>query len=247
MIQRRYWMGLAALIGGMLAFSTHVSANVNLELRPAIQEVLVGQTVHIRLYAVADGETDLSIGSVNTILSWNPDYLSLTPEEENEDNGPYTWLFSGFSSASDLNDTYEDGDAYYTAWMQLGIPATATPDGLLVTTLIFTALAETPPTDLVIIPQLGNLHSRVTDGDTAGVDVTGTLGSASVTILPCGFLGDLDSDCDVDLLDYADFAFCLNGPDGGLVDPRCESADLDGDGDVDLNDVGIFQAASTGP
>jgi len=56
---------------------------------------------------------------------------------------------------------------------------------------------------------------------------------------------DLDSDGDVDLLDFALFSDCIAGPDvlsppAGCSVGQFGSADLDGDGDVDLSDFGRF-------
>jgi NAD(P) transhydrogenase subunit alpha len=48
-------------------------------------------------------------------------------------------------------------------------------------------------------------------------------------------LGDCDGDGDLDLEDFACFAECLVGPEGGLL-PDCETFDADADGDVDLYD-----------
>lgn len=246
MFQRRDGRALAASVAGLLALSTQALANVNLEWRPEWQAVLIGQTVDIRLYAVSDDETNQSIGAISAILSWDPDFLELV---DIENNGPYAWAFSGFPSLSYLNDDVLDGDAYYTAFMALvGGPAYATPDGLLVATLRFVALKETSVTKLSFITwDGGDFYTRVLDGIIPGLIVTGTLGSAWVSILPCGSLGDLDVDCDVDLVDHSEFESCLTGPYGGPLEPECEAADLDGDGDVDLFDVGIFQASYTGP
>ena len=69
---------------------------------------------------------------------------------------------------------------------------------------------------------------------------------ASVAILPCGSLGDVNGDCDVDLTDYAELEPCLSGPDGGPLAPECEDADSDGDGDVDLWDFATLQASCSG-
>jgi hypothetical protein len=52
--------------------------------------------------------------------------------------------------------------------------------------------------------------------------------------------GDLDGDGDVDLDDWAGFAECMTGADGGVAD-GCGEADLTGDGFVDLMDVATFQ------
>jgi hypothetical protein len=52
--------------------------------------------------------------------------------------------------------------------------------------------------------------------------------------------GDLDYDGDVDEDDYALFAPCMTGPEGGIL-TGCGSADLDDDVDVDLGDFSIFE------
>ncbi len=53
--------------------------------------------------------------------------------------------------------------------------------------------------------------------------------------------GDCNATGIADLLDHADFADCLTGPDGGLPMPDCNCFDVDGDGDADLLDFGVFQ------
>ncbi|MCP4246868.1 MAG: hypothetical protein GY778_07450 [bacterium] len=57
---------------------------------------------------------------------------------------------------------------------------------------------------------------------------------------------DYESDGDVDLDDYAEFAGCLGGPDGAIAD-CCRVFDGDSDGDVDLVDLADFQAVFAGP
>jgi hypothetical protein len=51
--------------------------------------------------------------------------------------------------------------------------------------------------------------------------------------------GDCDSDGDIDMADYLEFAECLSGPNGGSA--GCECADFDADGDADLWDWATFQ------
>ncbi|MGD9715379.1 MAG: hypothetical protein AB7V46_25485, partial [Thermomicrobiales bacterium] len=57
--------------------------------------------------------------------------------------------------------------------------------------------------------------------------------------------GDMDSDGDVDLLDFGEFQLCFTGQDG-VASFECRGADFDGDGDVDLVDFGEFLTAFTG-
>ena len=58
-----------------------------------------------------------------------------------------------------------------------------------------------------------------------------------------GWAADFDEDDDVDLVDFAQLADCMEGP-GVSVDASspCADTDLDGDTDVDLADFALFQA-----
>jgi hypothetical protein len=108
-------------------------------------------------------------------------------------NSPYSWLSSGFpndSTLDGLNAPYgsipgNDGNAYYRSFRNFSAPAYATPAGLRVTTFLFQALAPTPST-LLSIPPAAGLYTRsyIVDGYMAGLEVTGSLGSATITILP---------------------------------------------------------------
>ena len=64
--------------------------------------------------------------------------------------------------------------------------------------------------------------------------------------------GDLDSDGDVDVDDFAVFLACLAGPEVSTPPSGCDptdfaQADLDGDLDVDLTDFAALQQVFTGP
>lgn len=60
--------------------------------------------------------------------------------------------------------------------------------------------------------------------------------------------GDIDLDGDVDLVDFATFAMCFDGPNRSASAncPRDVSADLDRDGDVDLVDYAALSRNFTG-
>ncbi|MBU0717113.1 MAG: PEP-CTERM sorting domain-containing protein [Planctomycetes bacterium] len=146
----------------------------------------VGETVNIGLYAVSDDETSQSISAMDVLLDWDPVYLSLFG---NDDTGAHDWLSSTFPDDA-MNDTWLDGDGYYRAFAHFGLPAEATPAGLLVTTMQFTALAETPET-IVTVPlyPFPGYDGRVTktavyDGEIPGYDVTGELDSIAIEIIP---------------------------------------------------------------
>lgn len=218
---------------------------ISLEWRPAAQTVVVGSKVSIGLYAVSDDPNDAPISVMDVVLQWDPTFLDLTG---NNNNGPYTWLSSGFPTSGDsgLNTTFADGDAFYNAQSQLGNPAAATPDGLLVTTLEFDALNTTTATILAIPETLNGADTIVIDG-IPGLDVHGMLGSATVRIVtpvPC----DFDLDGDVDVFDFNIFTQCF----GGAANPPAATcpagidADLDGDGDVDVSDFILLAQKFTG-
>lgn len=57
--------------------------------------------------------------------------------------------------------------------------------------------------------------------------------------------GDSDGDADVDIIDFAEFAGCLTGPDG-TTPATCNLFDFDFDGDVDLADFGALGRLFTG-
>jgi len=237
-------MIMRTVLAVTIAMATSAAlGDIDLEWRPDVQTVTEGETVNIGLYAVSDDETDQCIAAMDVILAWDPDYLEL---EGVDDNGPYEWLVSGFpddSGLDGLNDTWLDGDALYTAWAQLGDPAYATPEGLLVTTFQFEALAKTPVcgTELTIPEEYGQYtKTRIFDCEIPNYDVHGTLGSAVVKILCAnGCVGDLDGDCDVD---HSDLGILL--ADWGCVgsDPGDCPGDLDGDFDTDHSDLGILLA-----
>jgi hypothetical protein len=90
---------------------------------------------------------------------------------------------------------------------------------------------------------------RDSDGffDRDEIDVGADPADPESTPLTVGMEGDLDSDGDVDLMDYAGFQLCFTGPGGGPVGPDCARAEFDNDGDVDLADYGAFQVAFMGP
>jgi len=183
--------GLSFVLAGALAAlgaahsGSAVAGPISLEWRPADQTVMVGSTVNVGLYAVSDDAVDDVISVMDVILEWDPAFLSLLGVNN---NGPYTWLSSGFPPAAPggLNPDHSDGDALYTARSQFppAAPGMATPAGLLVTTVQFTALAQTPGT-LVIIPEdHPDGAETIVVSEIPGLDVHSSLGSATIRIIP---------------------------------------------------------------
>jgi hypothetical protein len=247
-IRTGWFVGSVFTLALTLSF-TGAYGSINLEWRPESQTVVIGETVSIGLYVVSDDDSDQSIAAMDVILDWDSGLLEMIGIDS---SGPYVWMFLGFpddSGLGGLNDTFADGDALLSALSQLGSDnaARATPDGLLVATIQFVALAGTPLTVLTVPEQRGQFTRTVVfDGETPSLDVHGDLGSASVTVWPCDRM-DADSDTDIDLLDFARIQICFTGSGFG-ASTACQCAfDSDVDHDVDTVDFEAFADVFAGP
>lgn len=181
-------MGRAAFVAvvtllllGILA--SGAAALVNLEWRPSQQVVSPGDTVRIGLYAVSDSALEQPISALDVIVNWDPTYLSNLSLGDPQD----WWLTDGFfTDASDgININTQDGTVMYTAWANFGGPVVVGPQGLLCVEFLFRAAAPTNQTNVGIAATYG-LHSAtsVFHGTIPNYDIKGTLGSASVSIVP---------------------------------------------------------------
>lgn len=221
-----------------------VLGDINLEWRPVDQTVLVDDVVHLGLYAVSDSGEDQLLSAVDLLFSWDPSDLEL---QGLDPAGGAGLLFSGFPGGDvyNLNEAVppQDGDGYYLAFAPFVSAVAATPSGTLLTTFLFRALAETPSTQVLILETAGAPEGRtvVFDGSVPNTDVTGTLGSATVTIVSCLCPGDLNGDGVRNGSDIQTFTNCLLGilppPEG------CSCADLDGINGLNLNDIPLFVEA----
>lgn len=161
---------------------------VDLEWRPAYQVVHTGDVLRIGLYAVSDSGSSHAISGLDAIMLYDQsslDFRNLIAEGE-----PYDWLVDGFlwPSPDNLNDSLDDGSMYYTAWAQLGVPAYATPEGLLVTTLEFIGGAPLCRSVVSIPLSLGSAVTRVLDGTVPNNNVVGQCGTARVMVVEPGVL-----------------------------------------------------------
>lgn len=195
----------------MLALgSASAQARIGLEFRPGHQRVGAGDVVRVQLYVVSDlsGE-DQSLSAAEVIITWDRAVLELLGTD---DTGGAGLISSGFPVPDPygLNeaDPPADGDGIYVALARLGEPVQATPQGRLLTTLLFRALMVAGSTPVEIIPEAGDPLGRthVFSGDVPSLDVTGTLSGQTVTVAPaCD--GDLHTDGTLDVLDF--FAFLV--------------------------------------
>lgn len=210
--------------------------NIDLLFRPAAPVVfhaVEDEVVQIRLIARSDSEANQSMSAMDAILVWNPQHLRLLGVDSG--GAGYVWFFAGFMPDPDgINSTFEDGDALFTALARPGVPAQATPAGLVVTTLRFRALETVCRTELRFIPTMGQYgRTRVFDGAEPNREVTGDISSRSLLTI-CGRCeADLDCDCDVDQSDLGILLAAWQRDAGG---------DLDADGDTDQSDLGILLA-----
>jgi len=121
------------------------------------------------------------------MFAWDPNVLLLTGLDN---SGAVSLLFSDFPlpDPHHLNEAIPpaDGDAFYQALAFLGTPASATPQGALLTTFQFTALRPAARSSIDILVEAGNPPGRtaVFDGTVPNLNVTGRLNGATIQIVP---------------------------------------------------------------
>ena len=227
----RYRLTTLALLTAALlsAASTSVEAGIGLELRPASQGILAGQTVEIDLYVTGASPSE-PVGLVRAVLAWDPAYLELVG---NDRTGEPAWASSGFPTGG-LNADWSDGRAMYLSHVSLScVPIDAPPEGQFVTTLLFEALGNFDTTFVNILASQDTYETQVYDnlvGLCGGVMYSSvTLGSAvNVTISACNVAVQCndadactDDTCDggvcVNTINYDDETQCCNPTSGTLT------------------------------
>jgi hypothetical protein len=211
-----------------------VQADIDVTLIPVDDVVPVGDIVMIGVVVSSDSKEDQLMSAMQMIFAWDTDVLQLIGLDQ---TGAVNLLFSGFpADPYGINESNppKDGLGLYQALAPLGNPVAATPEGTLLTTLLFEALDVAPKTWIEIVPSAGDPvgHTIVFDGTTPNTDVTGVLTDASVTIVSaCPW--DLDQSGVVDGGDL----LALLAAWGNCDDPQACPADFDGDGVVDGGDL----------
>ncbi|MCK4658611.1 MAG: hypothetical protein KAV82_03730 [Phycisphaerae bacterium] len=177
--------GFFALAVLFLAVSA-VHGDVDLELRVSDEAATIGDMVSLALCVVSDSVEDQPFRAVDLIFSWDTDFLRLLGVDN---TGAVSMLFSGLPAIDSYNLNEEvppqDGDGFYNA-MVLGSPAIATPEGTLLTTFQFQALACTLGSEVALEECGGSPvgRSRVFHPVTPNLSILGDLRSATVTIVP---------------------------------------------------------------
>jgi hypothetical protein len=152
--QSSYALLLVALVASVRALAA--PGTISLEWRPTLQTVSVGETVGIGLYAVSDSGEPEQFSAVQAVIAWDNEHLLLMGTDE---SGAIGLFSSGFPAgdAYNLNETSPpaDGDGL---WVGLAFPdpLPATPEGSLLTTVLFEALAPTSGAWAEILPNGGN-------------------------------------------------------------------------------------------
>ena len=264
MFNYRSWIapGMVSVIAGA-AVPCGAQAKINLQWRASMDTVWVGELVIVGLYAVSDDDTEQALAGIDAIVIWDQADLVLVAKY---DVGPYPWMQSKFPPDAEIEGLnadcspgefcvpytglpYNDGDALYQSVMQFpsNPPAYATPEGLLVTALVFRAVTAAPAAQVGLLSASGSQLTVVLDAVDLAADITGELGSVAIQVAACGTMGDFDGSCSVGLADFREFEACLTGPADAVWGEGCEAADLDSDGDSDLRDVGQLQRSFSGP
>jgi len=237
---RRPLRRTACAIGSALSFlviSATATADIDLSLIPVDDVVTVGDVIAIEVVISSDSDEDQLMAAMQMIFAWNTDVMQLIG---NDDTGAVELLFSGFPAdpyGINESDPPQDGDGLYQALAPLGVPVAATPEGTLLTTLLFEALEPATPTWVELLPTAGDPpgDTVIFDGTVPNLDVTGVLTDAALTILPsCPW--DLNDDGDIN---GADLLILLSGW-GDCDDPGNCPADFNDDGGTDGADLLIL-------
>jgi hypothetical protein len=186
-----------ACVNGTCRGTLTGSPVVNLSWSPSSPTVSVGQTVQLDLRAASGTCANQPVGSVEVVLNWNPALVQLVGKVDPPSS---PWQSSGFpndSALDGLNAPYtgipnNDGNAWYHAIGDFQVGVDVPPAGMVVTSFTFQGLDGTLATPVAMIAATGNYsRTRVLGaGATMGVDLTGSIASASVRVVECSTNGD---------------------------------------------------------
>ncbi|MFK7959016.1 MAG: hypothetical protein AB8G96_00690 [Phycisphaerales bacterium] len=225
-IRRTATTGLAVMFTGVAA------ADVDLEFRVATPVVNVGDSFEVQLFAVSDDDSTQLFSATETIFAWNPAEMVLLATTS---DGAIPSVLNTLPAVGDygLNEAVPpaDGDGILLFLGQLGAPAEATPEGALLHTFSFQAIAPSAAAP-IDIPGTGGKGGQtlVVSGKVPGLIITGMLLGVDVEILGDACFGDFDRD---GMVGFSDLLSLL-GAYGTCV--GCP-ADLNGDGEVAFDDV----------
>lgn len=120
-----------------LALVTAVSASqaqslINLEFRPTTQNILVGQTATVQLWAVATTSAPVDIASMDVNITWDSSIVN--PISSNTLGGAVNdWTLQTFFTPPGgpaVNASLADGNARWTGFASFTTPLTVTSSGI---------------------------------------------------------------------------------------------------------------------
>ncbi len=250
-----------AVTAGALVWSAVSLATVDLSLKPSFQVVQVGDIVELTIVTTASGPLPSPFDSLDAIIAWDPTFLN--PISSTQVGAGAFFFLAGFLPDIDgINSALDDGDALFTAAAPPGSIIMAPPagdglasNGLVATTIRFTAQAPTDNTIVSFLPTLGQFgKTRVL---LQGFEVTGNVTSSARIMIkgagcpgsgPClephNGLGCSDEACCLLVCDADPFC-CDFGWDIICV-ARARAtcygcfADLNANGEVDGADLGLL-------
>ena len=177
-------MRISVLFALLLLCGMTSGATVNVGYSPPAQIVGTGDVFEIQLVVSSNGPGSQPFAALDALIGYDPTKLMLLDFDKNDAGASF--FVQGFLPDPDgINLSIEDGLALFTALAPPGnpVPAPETPGTLVVTSLVFIALAETEATNVVLVPNSGSFgETRVLLGPS---EITGdTSGIAVITILP---------------------------------------------------------------
>lgn len=174
-------------------------ATVDFMWMPANQTVNVGDTVAVELWAFPTESVEFN--SAQAVMTWDPGFLDLTgniapayppPPDDSMWNSEFRFGDSfGLNEASPLP---QDGDGLWIGEVDAGETLTATTDGILLSTIEFEALAETPATEVAALSSLQlpghpTARSKFNVGTYNVLDEIGAPAVITIVPEPAGLLG----------------------------------------------------------
>ena len=234
-------------------------AGINLEWRPLTQTVNVGEPVGVGLFAVSDTGQNEPFNSAQVIMTWENSFLQLTGVNQAgavlQPPSDSSGFPAGDSFGSNELNPPADGDGIWFGFVEVGQTRNATTAGSLLTTIMFTALANTPATPVTMLysaqkPGRPMAYTKINQGT---YNVLGTLSGPSIVTIgelpPTGACCLPNAECAVLTSTGCDAAGGSYRGDGTSCEPNpcvCPG-DMDCDGLVDFDDINLFVAALSYP
>ena len=249
----------AALLCQLFLPYVSVADVANLSFSPQASAVMVNDIIEIELSVYSPRVSSPALSFVDAYIIWDPGRLELLQAQPASCFNA-TFFICGFLTNPDGLNTgtgspnlpNNDGDAFFSALTNVSPPVLIPAEpGLLVTTLRFRALAETPGTNVFLMDMVPGGISRTRVFAPGNMEITGDFSGALTTVTICGTTPDSDGDGVADNCDVCPGANDNSDLDeDGLPDgcdpcpltptPGVMQGDIDDNGLVEIADVPLF-------